>query len=312
MEKIDILLAPIGGLQADTLDDIEVTLDLGDLPIVEQTGESFDDLIARQARDPGNLLPLRKCRHVLRVGGTLRLTNTYAGPSDPRYLERQEILLNAAGFVDLNVSAGKPLVVEARKRVPVLEEHEFGMVIRELVTPDEIAKSHEFARQYYFFKDFNYDLEVTRQFDLHTDTIACCDKNGEIVALARIGLRVPGYNCPFMYAVTEDGSHYRVPARFRRIGEVMAIYKEGRSGVVGYKRLMEYITQYAPQIAHADGIWTTNDVNDPYTGNYYKTKFKMEEMGPRLTYRDFGGKWNLLCTDKIQELEQIHEGLFRQ
>lgn len=312
METIDVFRAPIGGLQAESLDEIEVALDLGELRIAEQTSESFDDLIARQARDPGLLLPLSKCRHVLRVGGTLRLTNAYGGLVDPRYGERAEILLNAAGFVEVTVSDGSPLVVQGRKRAPVREEHEFGMVVRELVTPEEIARSHEFARKYYFFKDFNYDLEVTRQFDLHTDTIASCDKNGEIVALARVALRVPGYNCPFMYAVTEDGSHYRVPSRFRRIGEVMAIYKEGRSGVVGYKRLMEFITQYAPQIAHADGIWTTNDVNDPYTGNYYKTKFKMEEMGARLTYRDFGGKWNLLCTDKIEELEQIHRGLFRQ
>jgi len=312
MEKIDLLQDTVSHLQAETLDDVELTLDLGALTIDEQTNESFDDLIARQARVPGPLLPLRNCRHVLRVGGTLRLTNPHMGASDARYRERQEILLNAAGLVDPRVVREQPLVVEARKRPLIREEHEFGMVVREVVLPDEIAKTHEFARQYYFFKDFNYDLEVTRQFDLNTDVIVSCDKNGEIVALARIGLRVPGYNCPFMFAVTEDGSHYRVPPRFRRIGEVMAIYKEGRSGVVGYKRLMEYITQYAPQIAHADGIWTTNDVNDPYTGNYYKTKFMMEEMGVKLTYRDFGGKWNLLCTEKIQELEGIHRGLFRQ
>ncbi len=312
MEMIDVFRAPIGGLQAESLDEVEGTLDLGELPISEQVSESFDDLITRQGRDPGLLLPLRKCRHVLRVGGTLRLTNAYGGPVDPRYGERVVILLNAAGFQDVRVSHESPLLVQGRKRALVREEHEFGMVVRELVTPEEIAASHEFARKYYFFKDFNYDLEVTRQFDLHTDTFATCDRNGEIVALARIALRAPGYNCPFMYAVTEDGSHFRVPPRFRRIGEVMAIYKEGRSGVVGYKRLMEFITQYAPQIAHADGIWTTNDVNDPYTGNYYKTKFMMEEMGARLTYRDFGGKWNLLCTEKIQELEQVHRGLFRQ
>jgi len=312
MEKMDLLQASINDLQGDTLDDLELTLDLGPLSLADQATETFDELIARQSRDPGNLSPLRKCRHVLRRGGALRLSNPHPGASEPGYLELQEMLLNAAGLIDVKISGTQPLTLEAKKRPPVREEHEFGMVVEEIVSPQGLEKSHEFARQYYFFKDYNYDLEVTRQFDLHTDVIASYDKNGEIVALARIALRVPGYNCPFMYAVTEDGSHYRVPPRFRRIGEVMAIYKEGRSGVVGYKRLMEYITQYAPQIARADGIWTTNEMNDPYTGNYYKTKFKMEEMGARLTYRDFGGKWNLLCTDKIEELEKIHRGLFRQ
>ncbi|HTZ50776.1 MAG TPA: hypothetical protein VMF68_03910, partial [Spirochaetia bacterium] len=169
MEKIDLLQAPISNLQADSLDEVELTLDLGALTIDEQTNESFDDLIARQARVPGPLLPLRNCRHVLRVGGTLRLTNPHMGAADARYRERQEILLNAAGIVEPRVVREQPLVVEARKRPLIREEHEFGMVVREVVHPDEIAKTHEFARQYYFFKDFNYDLEVTRQFDLNTD-----------------------------------------------------------------------------------------------------------------------------------------------
>jgi len=35
-------------------------------------------------------------------------------------------------------------------------------------------------------------------------------------------------------------------------------------------------------------------------------------MGIRLTYRDFGGKWNLLCTQKIAELHRLHHELFRR
>jgi hypothetical protein len=129
------------------------------------------------------------------------------------------------------------------------------MTVRELTEPDELQATQEFARSYYYYKDFNYDFTVTEQFDLSTDTIATYDKTGELVAVARCALRLPGYNCPFMYATTEDASHYRVPRRFRRIGEIMAIYKEGRSGVVGSERLMEFLTQYAalcPRRRHLD------------------------------------------------------------
>jgi hypothetical protein len=310
---VDILKAPFSDLQHDSLEAMEATLDLGELSLSGQVTESFDDLVHKERFRTGNLFPLKKCRHVLREGGTLRLRNTYSGAFDEEYQELQKLLLCSAGFVDV-VPTGEvsPFVVEARKRPAMVEEQEFGMVIREIMTPDELALTHEFAREYYFYKDFNYDIEVTRQFDLHTDVYAVYDKAGQIVALARCAMRVPGYNCPFMHATTDDGSHYTVPEQFRRIGEMMAIYKEGRDGVVAFKRLMEFLTQYIAYVACADSIWTTNDVTDPYTGNYYKSKFLMHDMGVRLTYRDFGGKWNLLCTDKVQELGKLHRELFRR
>jgi hypothetical protein len=313
MEQMDILHASLSDLRHDSLDALEMTLDLGDLSLSWQVSESFDDLIRQERSHRGNLSPLRKCRHLLREGGTLRLTNTHAGSHGEEYREMQSLLLCAGGFTDVTlVAAGSPLVVEARKRPAMMEEQEFGMVVREIMTPEELALTHEFARDYYFYKDFNYDLEVTRQFDLHTDVFAVYDKAGQIVALARCAMRVPGYNCPFMHATMDDGSHYRVPDRFRRIGEMMAIYREGRDGVIGFKRLMEFLTQYIAHVARADGIWTTNDVTDPYTGNYYKGKFLMSDVGVRLTYRDFGGKWNLLCTEKVQELGRLHRELFRR
>jgi hypothetical protein len=313
VERTDILRAESTNLKPRSEDEIDVTLDMGTLVLDDRIDDTFDDLIARGSGRGGNLLALKKCRHVLRDGGRLRLTNTHKGASEKAYLELQEMLLRAAGFTDMRLQEGSgPTVMECTKRAPVLEDEEFDMSVREIVDPEDVQKAHTFAHDYYYYKDFNYDFEVTRQFDLQTDIFAAYDKTGEMVALARCALRVPGYNCPFMYAVTEDGSHYRIPSRYRRSGEVMAIYKEGKNGVVGYKRLMEFLTQYAAHIAHADSIWTTNEVNDPYTGNLYKNKFMMEEMGAKLTYRDFGGKWNLLCTDKILELSAIHRGLFRR
>jgi hypothetical protein len=312
MEQMDILQAPFSDLRHDSLEAVEISLDLGELSLSSQVSESFDDLIRQERSDTGNLFPLRKCRHVLREGGTLRLTDTHPGAGDERYQELLTVLLRAGGFTDVTPIGNRPVVVQARKRPAMKEEQEFGMVVREIMTPEDLALTHEFAHEYYFYKDFNYDLVVTRQFDLHTDVFAVYDDAGQIVALARCAMRVPGYNCPFMHAIADDGGHYRVPDRFRRIGEMMAIYKEGRDGIVAFKRLMEFLTQYIAYVACADSIWTTNDVTDPYTGNYYKSKFLMDDMGVRLSYRDFGGKWNLLCTERVPELGKLHRELFRR
>jgi hypothetical protein len=312
MEQAELLQTNIQDLQMGSLDALDLTLDLGELALADQAQESFDDLIRRARVVPGNLAPLRKCRHLLREGGKLRLQNPRPGADEPAYRELQEMLLRVAGFTDCVVSNdSSPLLVEATRRPGIVEEQDFGISVREIIDPAELARSHEFARDYYYYKDFNYDFEVASQFDLHTDTLGAYDKTGQMVALARCAVRVPGYNCPFMYAVAEDGAHYRVPARYRRAVEIMAIYKEGKVGVVAYKRLMEFLTQYAPHVAHADSVWTSFEANDPYTGNLYKNKFRMEDMGVRLTYRDFGGRWNLLCTDKIVELSVIHHNLFR-
>ncbi len=55
----------------------------------------FDDLIRRELHHTGSLYPLRKCRHVLREGGTLRLTDTHPGAGDEGYQELLTILLRA-------------------------------------------------------------------------------------------------------------------------------------------------------------------------------------------------------------------------
>jgi hypothetical protein len=313
MEQTELLHSGISDLQMGSQDALDVTLDLGELALEDQVNESFDDLI-RQAKDVnGNLAPLKKCRHLLREGGTLRLRNPHTGADDPAYVELLEILFSAAGFTDVAVrNHASPILVEATRRPGIVEEQEYGMVVREVISPEERASAHEFARSYYFYHDFNYDLQVARQFDLHTDVYAVYDKNNQMVALSRIALRAPGYNCPFMYAVTDSGEHFRVARRHRRFGEVMAIYKEGRDGVFAYKRLMEFLVHWVPLVSFPDSIWTTYEINDPFTGNLYKNKFMMEETGARLTYRDFGGKWNLLCTEKIQELHKLHRNLFRK
>ncbi len=312
MEQLDLLRSPAADLRSASLDSLEVTVDLGDLVVSARTDDSFDDLIARRQYRSGNLAALQKCRLALRDGGTLRLTNPHEGASRDGYLADQEMLLRMAGFTAVTVESRAPLVVRATRRAPVVEEREHGMLLREIVDPAEVLSCHEFAREYYYYKDFNYDLEVVRQFDLNADMFAVFDRSLKIVAIGRAVVRVPGYNCPFMHAVMDDGSHYEVPARLRRICEVMGLFKEGRAGVVAFKALMEYLTQYAYYIAGVDSIWTTYDDNDPYTGNYYKSKMLMQESGVRLTYRDFGGRWNLIWTDRITELRELNRAMFRR
>jgi hypothetical protein len=115
-----------------------------------------------------------------------------------------------------------------------------------------------------------------------------------------------------MFACLDDGTHYNVPPRYRKINEMMAIYRGGKAGAIGFKVMMECLSQYIHRVAQLDAIFTTNDDTDTYTGNYYKSKFLMNDAGVRLTYRDFGGKWNLIWTDKIEELCRIHKDLFRR
>ncbi|MBA7484114.1 hypothetical protein ES707_19638 [subsurface metagenome] len=92
----------------------------------------------------------------------------------------------------------------------------------------------------------------------------------------------------------------------------MALYREGKKGVVAFKRLIEYLTQYGTRIRHFDSVWTTYDECDNYTGTYYKNKFLMQETGVKLIYRNFGGLWNLLVTEQKEELKKLHHKIFRR
>jgi len=38
----------------------------------------------------------------------------------------------------------------------------------------------------------------------------------------------------------------------------------------------------------------------------------MKETGVKLIYRDFGGLWNLLVTEQMEALAQLHHKIFRQ
>jgi hypothetical protein len=293
--------------------EVKAELDFGKLALQNQIQETFDDLIVRESYRSGNLYELYKLRLMLKAGGKLYLRNVYSGDTGPDYILRQEILLNKSGFIDIACSQKDNVIeIEAVRRPVEIQELEYGLKIVEVVEPDEVLNCHEFAGKFYYFKDFNYDLDVARQFDLNADLFVVYDTYGEIYSIARCIVRTPDYYCPFMYATDTEGNHYRVPDEHLRFCEIMALYKEGKKGVIAFKRLAEYLTQYLYYIGHFNSIWITYDDSDKYTGTYYKNKFIMSEVGVKLIYRDFGGLWNLIVSSEIEKGKDMHKELFRR
>lgn len=316
VKKIDACVFNFNNIKFDSVSEVELTTDMGHLIMKNQTDKTFDDLLKRNPYNSGNLFHLTRLRLMLHDNGILTLINTYKETIDTSYLTRMEILLNKAGFIDLEVkNASDPLIIRAVRRPVEDEELGYGLVLKEVIHPDEIIRCHQFARDFYYYKDFNYDIEVVKQFDLNCDHFAVFDENNEIYCVARIIIRTPGHCCPFMYATIsgEPGNkHVTIPGKDKRIGEIMAVYSAGKKGVVAFKRMAEYLTQYGTTIGHFDSVWTTYDDDDNYTGTYYKNKFIMKDTGIKLKYNDFGGMWNLLFSDKIAKLKSLHHQLFRQ
>ncbi len=306
-------LFALGNSDMERMDRIDLEMDLGDLEMKDQITDSFDDLIQAQRYRTGNLFDLTKARLLLKAGGQLRLVNTYPGPYDAIYLRNLDILLTKAGFTDLQTRAvDGVLLVSATRRPVITKQYRFNMTFRELIKPADIMRTHEFAKEIFYYKDNNYDIELSRQFDLNSDVFAVFDGSDELVSLGRVHARVPGYYPPFMYAeITDTGEHVRIPPRFERLLEVMSVYREGKFGVIAFKRLIEDLFQYGYEVAHYDSVWTTYDASDQYTGTYYKNRFLFEEFGVRLSYRDFGGEWNLIYSDQVKENCENRESLFR-
>ncbi len=315
IKRIDTRIFDFKNIEFNSVRDVELTTNLGLLSMENQINETFDELIRLDTSEKGNLYHLSRIRYMMNDNGILHLINTYNGKIDDSYLARVRILLNKAGFIDIKIdNSSSPLKIEATKRPPETEEIGYGLTLKEIIYPDDILKCHEFARDFYSYKDFNYDMQVVKQFDLNCDHFAVVDENNEIFCMARIVIRTPGHYCPFMYAtIAEDPkeAHISIPGEDKRVGEVMAIYAEGKKGVVAFKRMMEYLTQYGTTIGHFDSVWTTYDDDDSYTGTYYRNKFRMKETGIKLKYSDFGGLWNLLITEEIALLKDLHHQVFR-
>jgi hypothetical protein len=290
---------------------INLTLHLDDLSLPTHSEETFDDLIMRQQYRKGPLVELIKLRRSLADNEAVEVSIAGKTPSTQIEVRNLEMLFNKAGLAQVNYddSDTTPLV-NAVKRPLYTVPYDYGLVLKEFIEEEDVLKCHDFARKVYYYKDFNYDYDVTRQFDPNADVFAVVNSKEEILALGRSVIRLPGYTCPFMHGAAADGSRYTIPDRFVRVCEVMGLYVEGREGVVAFKKLMESLTQYAYYIARVDSIWTTFDEVDTYTGTYYRRKLLMESAGIKLTYRDFGGLWNLIFTDKIDELKDVYENMF--
>lgn len=291
----------------------QVEIDFGALVLDRFTNDTFDDLIARDAWRAEPLASLVKLRNETPDNAQVCIRNTYpSAVADGEYRSNMELLLNETGFVDVEVrQTADGQIVQARRRPLVLQECEHAMAIHEISHPEDVMQTHEFAREYYYYKDFNYDYDVVRQFDNHTDIFAVREDNGSILSIARSTVRVPGHNLPFMYAESVDGRNVSVPEGHHRICEIMALYREGKRGIIAFKRLIEYITQYLYYIGKFDSVWTTYDKSDTFTGTYYKNKFLMRDFGMTLVYRDFGGRWELIFSDRVEEAKNLYRRLFR-
>jgi len=290
-----------------------ITLRLENLELISSTAESFDDLIDQRRYSAGPLVALNSLRLDLAENEPVKVSIAGKAPSNSMEERNLKMLFHKAGFTKIEYTInGTGPSVYAVKRPLYIVPYGYGLFLKEFIEAKDILRCHDFAKSVYYFKDFNYDYEVSRQFDPNADVFAVVNSADKILALGRSVIRVPGYTCPFMHATLANGSHFRIPDRFGRICEVMGLYIEGREGIIAFKKLMESLTQYAYYIAGVDSIWTTYDEMDTYTGTYYRRKLLMEGAGVKLTYRDFGGLWNLIFTDRIEELRDIYENMFER
>jgi len=288
-----------------------IDLHLDDLQLAPRVDESFDDLIERDQYNSGPLVVLNGLRRNLPDNEPVMVRVSGAIPENSDEERNLAMLFHKAGFdkIEYLNSSGEPCV-KAVKRPLYTVPYDYGLFLKEFIEEEDILRCHEFAKSVYYYKDFNYDYDVTRQFDPNADVFAVVNSENKILALGRSVIRLPGYTCPFMHATLTDGSHYTIPDSFIRICEVMGLYVEAREGIVAFKKLMESLTQYAYYIAKVDSIWTTFDEVDTYTGTYYRRKLLMESTGVKLVYRDFGGLWNLIFTDRIEELKDVNKNMF--
>lgn len=312
MELDALLQRELTDVLPNSVTSVEVELDLGALELKNQILESFDDLIARKQFRFGILYELTKLRLMLCENGKLRIINKYTGPTDTDYSLKIEILLTKAGFENIAIlQQNGHQVVEAIRRPYLVELYRNDLIVREIVEPADCLRCHDFAQEYFYFKDYNYNIEIARQFDLNSDMFAVFDKSNRILAIGRSAARVPGYYCPFMYATEQNGQHIIVPPEFVRFCEVMVLFRDGKMGSIAFKCIVEILLKFYYENAHYDSFWTTYDVTDIYTGVYYKKRFQLSDYHKILVYRDFGGNWNLINTKKIKELYETRRTIFR-
>ena len=132
--------------------EIRTEIEIGPLGIVNRTDENFDDLIERRQFKSGNLYALNELRLQLMDGGKLTLINSFTGRTDAGYTDLQEILMNKAGFINVEFEqSNKMLTATAVKRPAVAIDIGYGMTIREMISEREIRECHDFAEEIYFW-----------------------------------------------------------------------------------------------------------------------------------------------------------------
>ncbi|MDA3940583.1 MAG: hypothetical protein PF693_14955 [Spirochaetia bacterium] len=182
--KIDSESFNFNDVKIDSISELELKIDLGHLLMENQIDLTFDDLLNKAPNNKDNLYILSLIRLMLHPGGILNLINTYKGTIDKSYLTRMEILLNKAGFIDIEIRKTSSVhQIRTVRRQIETEDLNYGLTLKEIILPDEISRCHQFAKDFYYYKDFNYDLDVVKPFDLNCDHFAVYDEDGEILSL---------------------------------------------------------------------------------------------------------------------------------
>ncbi|RQV99177.1 hypothetical protein EH220_02155, partial [bacterium] len=150
-----------------------MTLYLEDLKLAASVDESFDELIDRKQYSLGPLVVLNKLRLGLDDNEQVEFVLAGAIPSDAVEERNLQMLFHKAGFDQVEYrTAPNGRMVSARKRPLYTVPYEYGFSLKELIDEADILKGHEFAREVYYYKDFNYNYEVARQFDPNADLFA--------------------------------------------------------------------------------------------------------------------------------------------
>ena len=164
IKKIDPSIFDFTDIEIDSVSEVELTTDLGDLIMLNQTNETFDDLLKRNPYNTGNLYILSRIRLMLHDNGILYLINSYNGTIDDSYLTRMEILLNKGGFIDLEIiNSTEPKIVRAVRRPLISKKLGYGLIFREVLDPDEISRGHRLAKTTYNKRISNKYLAVQNQ-----------------------------------------------------------------------------------------------------------------------------------------------------
>jgi len=249
---------------------------------------TFGDLLKERDSFESPLLVLNYAYSILDEEGWISILPLEPDPD--KYIISK--FLKCSKFADINF---KGRLVVAKKRP--LKKYAFDhgrLTFEETNSPETIKYIQYFAKG--LFKGHNFDFSIDDLFAPHSDFFVCYrTETKEIVSFLRYTWHLPKHPLPCMLATNiEDGSHLRLDDPLMGIqGEIFAPYISTISAVKSYKELIKNILEHC-LIIGATKVYTTYNVLEPISGEFFKKVFGFRDGGVVLRYGDFGGEWGLL------------------